>query len=93
MGCITNLYLLRLQDGEMDIGSIGYDVQRQVSRLDGRASRIGVERADALGCRLDSWFFRKGQVIETFRGKGIYQKALDEATEKLAEGRWVRSFC
>lgn len=40
--------------------------------------------------RLDSWFFRKGQVIETFRGKGIYQAAIDDATRKLNEGRWVR---
>jgi monolysocardiolipin acyltransferase len=40
--------------------------------------------------RLDSWFFRKGQVIETFRGKGIYQKAIDDAVSKLDDGRWVR---
>lgn len=38
----------------------------------------------------DRWFFTKGQVIETFRGKGIYQKAIDEATKKLDEGQWVR---
>lgn len=42
--------------------------------------------------KLDSWFFRKGQVIETFRGKGIYQSALDEAMQKLHDGRWVHVF-
>lgn len=42
--------------------------------------------------RLDSWFFRQGQIIETFRGKGIYQKAIDEATKKLDDGRWVHIF-
>lgn len=41
---------------------------------------------------LDSWFFRKGQVIETFRGKGIYQAAIDDATRKLNEGRWIHIF-
>lgn len=45
--------------------------------------------ADTQG-KLDSWFFTKGQVIETFRGKGIYQKAIDVATQKLEEGNWVR---
>jgi monolysocardiolipin acyltransferase len=45
--------------------------------------------SDAQG-KLDSWFFTKGQVIETFRGKGIYQKAIDVATQKLEEGNWVR---
>ena len=48
-------------------------------------------RAEApLTSSLDSWFFRKGQVIETLRGKGIYQAAIDEASKKLDDGRWVR---
>jgi hypothetical protein len=37
-----------------------------------------------------SAFFRKGQVIETFRGEGIYQPAIDLAIEKLRAGAWVR---
>jgi len=37
-----------------------------------------------------SAFFRKGQVIETFRGAGIYQPAVDLAIEKLRAGAWVR---
>jgi len=38
----------------------------------------------------DRWFFEKGQVIETFRGKGIYQRAIDESSKKLDAGNWVR---
>ena len=40
--------------------------------------------------RFFSAFFRKGQVIETFRGEGIYQPAVDLAIEKLRAGAWVR---
>jgi len=39
-----------------------------------------------------SAFFRKGQVIETFRGKGIYQPAVDLAIEKLRAGAWIHLF-
>jgi hypothetical protein len=39
--------------------------------------------------RVFSAFFRKGQVIETFRGEGIYQPAVDLAIEKLRAGAWV----
>ncbi|KAH9994343.1 acyltransferase-domain-containing protein [Russula compacta] len=39
-----------------------------------------------------SAFFRKGQVIETFRGAGIYQPAVDVAIEKLRAGAWVHLF-
>jgi hypothetical protein len=42
-------------------------------------------------CSVLSAFFRKGQVIETFRGGGIYQPAIDLAIEKLRAGAWVRS--
>lgn len=30
-------------------------------------------------------------MIETFRGKGIYQEAIDFSAKKLDEGKWVRS--
>jgi monolysocardiolipin acyltransferase len=36
-----------------------------------------------------SEFFRNGQVIETFRGKGIWQPAIDLAIEKVNDGGWV----
>jgi len=39
-----------------------------------------------------SAFFRAGQVLETFRGRGIYQPAVDTAIEKLDQGQWVHLF-
>jgi len=39
-----------------------------------------------------STFFRYGQVLETFRGKGIYQAAVDSAIEKLNHGDWIHLF-
>ncbi|KAF8826456.1 hypothetical protein HHX47_DHR5000192 [Lentinula edodes] len=42
--------------------------------------------------RVFSTFFRYGQVFETFRGKGIYQPAVDNAIEKLDQGCWVHLF-
>ncbi|KAJ7067996.1 acyltransferase-domain-containing protein, partial [Mycena amicta] len=37
-------------------------------------------------------FFRHGQIIETFRGAGIYQPAVDAAIGKLDAGQWVHFF-
>ncbi|KAJ7162548.1 acyltransferase-domain-containing protein [Mycena crocata] len=39
-----------------------------------------------------SAFFRSGQVLETFRGNGIYQPSVDVAIEKLNRGNWVHFF-
>ncbi|KAL1721413.1 acyltransferase-domain-containing protein [Schizophyllum commune] len=39
-----------------------------------------------------SWFFRNGQVLETFRGKGIYQPSIDTAIAKLDQGEWIHLF-
>ncbi|KAI9461407.1 acyltransferase-domain-containing protein [Russula earlei] len=39
-----------------------------------------------------SAFFRKGQVVETFRGAGVYQPAVDAAIEKLRSGAWLHLF-
>lgn len=33
--------------------------------------------------------FRNGQVIETFRGQGIYQPAIETAIDKLDQAQWV----
>ncbi|KAF9246916.1 acyltransferase-domain-containing protein [Melanogaster broomeanus] len=41
---------------------------------------------------LFSAFFRQGQVIETFRGNGIFQPALDAAIHKLDQGHWLHLF-
>ncbi len=80
----------------MDSRSIRHDVQRQVSHSPAAlAARTRLPSqpppltAPISLRRLDSWFFSKGQVIETHRGKGIYQKAIDEATYKLEQGQWV----
>lgn len=40
--------------------------------------------------RFTKWFFKAGQVIETHRGKGIYQEAIDLAARKVDQGNWVR---
>jgi len=39
--------------------------------------------------RLFSRFFNNGQVIETIRGGGIFQPAVDKAIELLQDGEWV----
>ncbi|KAF8165075.1 acyltransferase-domain-containing protein [Crassisporium funariophilum] len=36
-----------------------------------------------------SAFFSLGQTIETFRGKGIYQAAVDTAIQKVDQGNWA----
>ncbi|KAF7353068.1 Tafazzin family protein [Mycena venus] len=39
-----------------------------------------------------SAFFRRGQVLETVRGIGIYQPSVDVAIDKLNNGNWVHFF-
>lgn len=39
-----------------------------------------------------SKFFNLGQVIETVRGGGIFQPAIDEAVKKLHNGDWIHIF-
>ncbi|KAH9946605.1 acyltransferase-domain-containing protein [Amylocystis lapponica] len=41
---------------------------------------------------LFSAFFRKGQVLETFRGNGVFQPAVDTAIQKLNDGAWIQLF-
>ncbi|KAF8321245.1 hypothetical protein DL93DRAFT_2073044 [Clavulina sp. PMI_390] len=41
---------------------------------------------------LSAAFFTAGQVIETYRGKGVYQLAIEEAITKLDGGRWIHIF-
>jgi monolysocardiolipin acyltransferase len=50
-----------------------------------------VERR-ALPGSIFSAFFRKGQVLETFRGNGVFQPAVDTAIAKLNKGDWVHLF-
>lgn len=39
--------------------------------------------------QLFSRFFNNGQVIDTIRGGGIFQPAVDKAIELLEDGEWV----
>ena len=39
-----------------------------------------------------SWFFTHGQVIPIFRGKGIFQPAMDRALELLKMDKWLHFF-
>jgi monolysocardiolipin acyltransferase len=39
--------------------------------------------------KLFSRFFNKGQVIDTIRGGGIFQPAVDKAIKLLQDGEWV----
>lgn len=42
--------------------------------------------------RFLSKFFRNGQCIETHRGGGIHQAAIDESISKLDAGKWIHLF-
>ncbi|KAG8997372.1 hypothetical protein FRB93_000376 [Tulasnella sp. JGI-2019a] len=42
--------------------------------------------------KIFSHILRNGQVIETFRGDGIHQKAVDLSIEKLNQGDWIHIF-
>lgn len=48
--------------------------------------------AKTLICSVFSVFFRNGKVIETVRGGGIAQVAIDFTIERLDEGEWVNTF-
>ncbi|KAF8076060.1 acyltransferase-domain-containing protein [Lyophyllum atratum] len=37
-------------------------------------------------------FFRLGQILETFRGKGVHQPAVDLAIHKLNQGDWIHLY-
>ncbi|EED84205.1 predicted protein [Postia placenta Mad-698-R] len=65
----------------------GFDNLREALESSGRTVGCGV-----VTNRLFSFFFRHGQVIETFRGKGIFQPAVDDAIEKLNGGAWIHLF-
>ena len=52
------------------------------------SSLFGVPELEKIPSLLSA-FFRAGQVIETFRGKGVYQLAVEEAISKLDGGQWV----
>ncbi|TBU38151.1 acyltransferase-domain-containing protein [Dichomitus squalens] len=60
---------------------------------DSRRTRWTLGAADIMFTNpVFSTFFRYGQVIETFRGKGIFQPAIDDAIQKLNRGEWIHLF-
>ncbi|EPQ53267.1 acyltransferase-domain-containing protein [Gloeophyllum trabeum ATCC 11539] len=63
------------------------------SFLSERTTRWALGAADIIFTNpIFSAFFRNGQVLETFRGKGIYQPSVDTAVSKLNRGGWVHLF-
>ncbi|KAF7331787.1 Tafazzin family protein [Mycena kentingensis (nom. inval.)] len=61
--------------------------------LSSRTTRWTLGASDVMFTNpLFSAFFRRGQVIETFRGAGIHQAAVDSAIQKLNERNWVHFF-
>lgn len=48
-------------------------------------------RCVSLGSLL-SYFFRKGQVLPTDRGRGVFQPSLDRSIDLLSKGNWVHMF-
>lgn len=59
--------------------------------LDERTTRWTLGASDIMFTnKFTRWFFTSGQVIETKRGKGIYQPAIDRSIQKLDAGKWVR---
>ncbi|KAM5541648.1 hypothetical protein V8D89_004838 [Ganoderma adspersum] len=60
---------------------------------DSRRTRWTLGAADIMFTNpVFSTFFRYGQVIETFRGSGIFQPAIDDAIQKLNCGEWIHLF-
>ncbi|KAJ7087169.1 acyltransferase-domain-containing protein [Mycena belliarum] len=61
--------------------------------LDSRTTRWTLGASDVMFTNaIFSAFFRRGQVLETFRGNGIYQASVDTAIDKLNRGNWVHFF-
>ncbi|KAH9840643.1 acyltransferase-domain-containing protein [Rhodofomes roseus] len=62
-------------------------------QLDSRMTRWTLGASDIMFTNpIFSAFFRKGQVIETFRGNGLFQPAIDLAIRKLNSGAWIHLF-
>ncbi|KAI0804634.1 acyltransferase-domain-containing protein [Irpex lacteus] len=97
-----------LEDGERENGRGVITVSNHISTLDdpvtwgilpaswylsSRTTRWTLGASDIMFTNpLFSAFFRNGQVLETFRGRGIFQPAIDSAISKLDGGEWVHLF-
>ncbi|KAF9468914.1 acyltransferase-domain-containing protein [Collybia nuda] len=61
--------------------------------LNSRTTRWALGASDIMFTNpVFSTFFRLGQTLETFRGKGIHQPAVDTAIKKLDQGHWVHLY-
>ncbi|PPR02492.1 hypothetical protein CVT24_002041 [Panaeolus cyanescens] len=57
--------------------------------LSSRTTRWGLGASEVMFTNpVFSAFFRLGQILETFRGQGIYQPSVDAAISKLNQGHW-----
>ncbi|KAI0337889.1 acyltransferase-domain-containing protein [Trametopsis cervina] len=97
-----------LLDTERDSGRGVITISNHISTLDDPVAWGVVPAKWYLSSRMTRWtlgaadimftnpifsaFFRKGQVLETFRGKGIFQPAVDTAINKLNKGGWIHLF-
>ncbi|KAG5644948.1 hypothetical protein DXG03_007413 [Asterophora parasitica] len=61
--------------------------------LSSRTTRWALGASDVMFTNpIFSTFFRYGQTLETFRGKGVHQPAVDSAIQKLNQGDWVHLY-
>ncbi|KAG6866492.1 hypothetical protein C0991_003036 [Blastosporella zonata] len=61
--------------------------------LSSRTTRWALGASDVMFTNpIFSAFFRHGQTLETFRGKGVHQPAVDAAIHKLDQGEWVHLY-
>ncbi|KAF5388002.1 hypothetical protein D9615_000099 [Tricholomella constricta] len=61
--------------------------------LNSRTTRWALGASDVMFTNpIFSTFFRHGQTLETFRGKGVHQSAVDTAIQKLDQGDWVHLY-
>ncbi len=100
MGYPPDANILPFASNALDTRRIRHHVHKPVSLTTSNAPlpfhaeslMISIYAGACMHARILSAFFRKGQVIETFRGEGVYQPAVDLAIEKLRAGAWVRAF-
>jgi Acyltransferase len=87
--CVCVCFLLLSKQYRLD-DPLCWGVLPALSYLESRRIRWTLGASDICFTNpVYSAFFNSGQTIETHRGKGIYQRAVDLAIQKLDSGRWV----
>lgn len=89
MGSHALLFLFQHPDRTLDSRRVRHSLHQPVRR---RSRCLWFTRLTISVGSLFATIFHNGQVIETFRGRGIYQPALSTAINKLDEGRWIHIF-